>query len=45
MKRLREGYTFPQGKIHMWSRYEEGEGLVIIPADEDWQFMFRFMIE
>lgn len=45
MKRFREGYKFPQdGNIHMTSRYENGE-LVIIPADENWQLMFRFIIE
>ena len=44
MKRIREGYKFPCGKIHMCSKFEDGE-LVLIPADEDWQLMFRFMIE
>ena len=45
MKRFREGYKFPQSnKIHMTSRYEDGK-LVIVPADEDWQLMFRFMVE
>jgi hypothetical protein len=43
MKRFREGYKFPCEKIHMASRYENGE-IVIIPADEDWQLMFDFMI-
>lgn len=43
MKRFYEGKTFPVGKIHMTSRLENGS-LVIVPADEDWQLMFDFMI-
>jgi hypothetical protein len=44
MKLFREGHKFPCSKIHMTSRFEDGE-LVIIPADEDWQLMFRFMVD
>jgi hypothetical protein len=37
--------TFPCGNIHMTSRWdEELQALVVIPADEDWQLMFDFMI-
>lgn len=43
MKRFNEGYKFPEGKIHMVSKFENGK-LVIIPANEDWQLMFDFMI-
>jgi len=45
MKRLREGFKFPH-ELHMWSRFDKETGeLEIIPADENWQFMFRFMGE
>jgi hypothetical protein len=47
MKRFREGYTFPKGDtVHLWSRFDPiTKELEVIPADSDWQFMFRFFIE
>ena len=44
MKRFSKDYKFPcDPKVHMASRLEDGK-LVIIPANEDWQLMFDFMI-
>ena len=36
---------FPEGKVHMTSKWDdELKSLVVIPADENWQLMFDFMI-